>query len=104
MGGDRDGNPNVTAAITKEVILLSRWEAAKLYEKELTKLIRDFQWKNVQKNSKTTGKTFEPYRVYLRPLRNEVRKTHRLIERHLVAKKPLDKKKLLSSKEEILKP
>ena len=39
MGGDRDGNPNVTAAVTKEVILLSRWEAAKLYEKELTKLI-----------------------------------------------------------------
>ena len=53
---------------------------------------------------KTTGKTFEPYRVYLRPLRDEMRKTHRLIERHLVAKKPLDQKKLLSSKEEILKP
>ena len=33
MGGDRDGNPNVTSTITKEVILLSRWEAAKLYEK-----------------------------------------------------------------------
>ncbi|MBD1156539.1 phosphoenolpyruvate carboxylase, partial [Pelagibacterales bacterium SAG-MED16] len=33
MGGDRDGNPNVTAKVTKEVILLSRWEAAKLYEK-----------------------------------------------------------------------
>ena len=32
MGGDRDGNPNVTADVTKEVILLSRWEAAKLYE------------------------------------------------------------------------
>ena len=34
MGGDRDGNPNVTANVTKEVILLSRWEAAKLYEKD----------------------------------------------------------------------
>jgi phosphoenolpyruvate carboxylase len=33
MGGDRDGNPNVTSTTTKEVILLSRWEAAKLYEK-----------------------------------------------------------------------
>ena len=105
MGGDRDGNPNVTAAITKEVILLSRWEAAKLYDKELTKLIRGLSMEKCSKKIlKTTGKTFEPYRVYLRPLRNEMRKTHRLIERHLVAKKPLDQKKLLSSKEEILKP
>ena len=49
MGGDRDGNPNVTAKVTKEVILLSRWEAAKLYEKSLTKIIRSYQWKSVQK-------------------------------------------------------
>ena len=105
MGGDRDGNPNVTAVITKEVILLSRWEAAKLYEKELTKLIRGLSMEKCSKRIlKTTGKTFEPYRVYLRPLRDQMRKTHRLIERHLVAKKPLDQKKLLSSREEILKP
>ena len=105
MGGDRDGNPNVTAATTKEVILLSRWEAAKLYEKELTKLIRGLSMEKCSnKISRITGKTFEPYRVYLRPLRDKMRKTHRLIERHLVAKKPLKQKKLLSSKEEILKP
>ncbi len=105
MGGDRDGNPNVTAIVTKEVILLSRWEAAKLYEKELTKLIRSL---SIEKCSKKiinkTGKTFEPYRVYLRPLRNKMRSTHKLIEQHLVYKKSLDQKKLLSSREEILKP
>ena len=105
MGGDRDGNPNVTADTTKEVILLSRWEAAKLYEKELTKLIRGLSMEKCSnKILRTTGKTFEPYRVYLRPLRDKMRKTHRLIERHLVAKKPLKQRKLLSSKEEILKP
>jgi len=105
MGGDRDGNPNVTAAVTKEVILLSRWEAAKLYEKELTKLIRSLSIEKCSKKIlKKTGKTFEPYRVFLRPLRNKMRTTHRLIEQHLVGKKPLEQKKLLSTKEEILKP
>ena len=105
MGGDRDGNPNVTSVTTREVILLSRWEAAKLYEKELTKLIRSLSMEKCSKKIlKKTGKTYEPYRVFLRPLRNKMRKTHRLIERHLVAKKPLNQKKLLSSKEDILKP
>jgi len=42
MGGDRDGNPNVTSEVTRKVILLSRWEAAKLYEKALTKIIRSY--------------------------------------------------------------
>ncbi len=105
MGGDRDGNPNVTAKVTKEVILLSRWEAAKLYEKELTKLIRSFSMEKCSKKIiKKTGKTFEPYRVYLRPLRDKMRITHRTIENHLIRNKPLNQKKLLSSKEEILKP
>jgi phosphoenolpyruvate carboxylase len=53
---------------------------------------------------KHTGKTYEPYRVFLRPLRDKMRTTHRMIEQHLVNKKPLDQKQLLSSKEEILKP
>ncbi len=105
MGGDRDGNPNVTSKVTKEVILLSRWEAAKLYEKELTKLIRSL---SIEKCSKKilskAGNSFEPYRVFLRPLRNKMRLTHKLIEQHLVNKVPLDQKKLLSSREEILKP
>jgi phosphoenolpyruvate carboxylase len=105
MGGDRDGNPNVTAKVTKEVILLSRWEAAKLYEKTLTKIIRSYSMEKCSKQIlKKTGKSYEPYRVFLRPLRNKMRTTHRIIEQYLVNKKPLDQKKLLNSKEEILKP
>ena len=105
MGGDRDGNPNVTSEVTKNVILLSRWEAAKLYEKSLTKIIRSYSMKKCsQKILRQVGKSFEPYRVFLRPLRDKMRITHRLIEQHLVNKKPIDQKKLLSSREEILKP
>ena len=105
MGGDRDGNPNVTAKVTKEVILLSRWEAAKLYEKTLTKIIRSYSMEKCSNQIlKKTGKSYEPYRVFLRPLRDKMRTTHRMIEQHLVNKKPLDQKKLLNSKEDILKP
>ena len=105
MGGDRDGNPNVTAEVTKEVILLSRWEAAKLYEKSLTKLIRSYSMGKCSKEiKKKTGETFEPYRVYLRPLRDKMRVTHRSIEQHLVYNKPLNEQILLNSREEILKP
>ena len=105
MGGDRDGNPNVTAKVTKEVILLSRWEAAKLYEKSLTKIIRSYSMEKCSKKIlRTVGKSYEPYRLFLRPLRDKMRTTHRMIEQHLVNKKPLDQKMLLSEREEILKP
>ncbi len=105
MGGDRDGNPNVTAKVTKEVILLSRWEAAKLYEKSLTKIIRSYSMKKCSKKiSSKVGKTFEPYRVFLRPLRDKLRLTHTSIEQYFINKTPLDKNILLSSTEEILKP
>ena len=93
MGGDRDGNPNVTAEVTKEAVLLSRWEAAKLYEKQLTKLLRSLSMKNCSKEIlRKTGKVFDPYRVFLRPLRDKMRITHILIKEHLVNKKPLDQK------------
>ncbi|KAM1741112.1 hypothetical protein ACFX12_011278 [Malus domestica] len=38
MGGDRDGNPNVTAKVTKDVSLLSKWMAIDLYIRELDNL------------------------------------------------------------------
>ncbi len=105
MGGDRDGNPNVTANVTKKVILLSRWEAAKLYEKALTKIIRSYSMEKCSKKIlRKVGNSFEPYRVFLRPLRDKMRITHRSIEQYLVNKKPLNQKILLSSREEILKP
>jgi len=105
MGGDRDGNPNVTAQVTKKVILFSRWQAAKLYEKELTKLIQDLSMKECSpKIKKITGKTFEPYRVYLRPIRDKIRSTYKIIENHLNNYEPLKEDELLQDKNEILKP
>ncbi len=105
MGGDRDGNPNVTSEVTKKVILFSRWQAAKLYEKELTQLIQDLSMEECSPAiSRVTGKSFEPYRVYLRPLRDKVRNTYQLIEAHINFNKPLNEKKLLQDKYEIINP
>ena len=39
MGGDRDGNPFVTAEVTREVVFLSRWRAADLYYKAVDALM-----------------------------------------------------------------
>ena len=39
MGGDRDGNPNVTAKVTLQVNLLMRARAAELYYREVEKLL-----------------------------------------------------------------
>ena len=105
MGGDRDGNPNVTAEVTKKVILFSRWQAAKLYEKELTKLIQDLSMKECSPQIKRiTGKTFEPYRVYLRPIRDKIRLTYQSIENYLTKSEPINDSKLLQDKNEILYP
>ena len=41
LGGDRDGNPNVTPEVTIEVILQQRLRAAKLYLNDLNELYGD---------------------------------------------------------------
>lgn len=38
MGGDRDGNPNVTAKVTHSVSYLARWMAADMYIREVDQL------------------------------------------------------------------
>ena len=105
MGGDRDGNPNVTSKITKEAILLSKWEAANLYEKEFTKLIQNLSLHECSiKIKKIVGNTWEPYRVFLRPIRNKLQQTQ--IEIELSLKESREPKKLLIVKsiDEILNP
>ncbi len=105
MGGDRDGNPNVNHKITKEVILLSRWEAANLYEKEFTKLIQHLSlYECNRKIKKFAGKSQEPYRAYLRPIRNKLKNTQKHIENYLIEGKKLDEKQLVASANEIIEP
>src|SRR5690606_22736010 len=41
MGGDRDGNPNVTHKVTQQVLLLGRSMAAELYARDAQNLVDD---------------------------------------------------------------
>jgi len=105
MGGDRDGNPNVTAKTTEEVVLLSRWEAANLYEKEFTKIIQKLSMHECSKElKKKVGDSQEPYRAYLRPIRNKLKATQQEIEIFLNQKKPLKESLLVQSVSEIINP
>jgi len=105
MGGDRDGNPNVTAKTTEQVVLLSRWEAANLYEKEFTKIIQKLSMHECSNElKKKVGNSQEPYRAYLRPIRNKLKTTQKEIEIFLNERKPLKETLLVQSVSEIINP
>ncbi|MDH0293138.1 phosphoenolpyruvate carboxylase [Pseudomonas sp. GD04087] len=82
MGGDRDGNPNVTAAITREVLLLARWMAADLYLRDVDSLASDLSMQQASDELRAAvGDLAEPYRALLKQLRERLRATRAWAER-----------------------
>jgi phosphoenolpyruvate carboxylase len=76
MGGDRDGNPAVTADVTRRAVYLARWLAAELLYKELSDLRQELSMNNASPElTATVGDVHEPYRALLRPLRERIRAT-----------------------------
>jgi len=89
MGGDRDGNPNVTATITSEVLLLSRWQAADLYLADITNLLEELSMTRCNEQLRElSGGAHEPYRHVLRELRSLLRRTRTAIELELEGELP----------------
>ncbi|UXJ54153.1 phosphoenolpyruvate carboxylase [Pseudomonas citronellolis] len=84
MGGDRDGNPNVTATVTREVLLLARWMAADLYLRDVDSLAADLSMQQASEELLAeTGEVAEPYRALLKQLRERLRATRAWAERAL---------------------
>lgn len=88
MGGDRDGNPRVTARVTREVLLLSRWMAATLYLQEVEALISELSLQAADRKLRAqVGDAWEPYRVMLKRVRARLRLTLRYLEGRLEGKR-----------------
>ena len=70
IGGDRDGNPNVTHEVTAQVLLLGRWMAANLYLKDIKKLATDLSMSAASQELMEClpGNSKTPYREILTPL------------------------------------
>lgn len=81
MGGDRDGNPFVTAKVTREVMLLSRWMATDLYLRDLKPLISELSMGDCSAEMQAiVGDSREPYWVILKALREKLLATRRWCE------------------------
>jgi len=74
MGGDRDGNPYVTAEVTREVLLLGRWQAASLYIEAVDRLVQELSMSEATEALYVAaGQHREPYRTLLQGLRKRLR-------------------------------
>ncbi len=91
IGGDRDGNPNVTPEVTRQVCGLARWIAADLYSREVQALLGELSLvKCSDELRKRVGASREPYRTLLREVRRRLQVTLENAEKQIADKTGLD--------------
>ncbi|MBS0910398.1 phosphoenolpyruvate carboxylase [Tatumella sp. JGM118] len=107
MGGDRDGNPNVTAPVTRHVIQLSRWKAADLFLRDIGVLISELSMSVCTDEVRELcgdPEALEPYRVILKRLRTQLTTTQSYLERRLKGERPSRPADLLIANEQLWDP
>ena len=76
IGGDRDGNPNVTPEITRKAAWMARWVAADLYIREIDALRTELSVGTASEELRAlVGNAGEPYRALLRGVAGRLRAT-----------------------------
>jgi phosphoenolpyruvate carboxylase len=110
IGGDRDGNPNVTAQITLETLFLARWTATNLYLQDISILQNSLSLTKPLTNCSPelrniVGGTEEPYQVLLERIKNHLIHTRQWAENQLEKKEhPFDKDSIYLQTKDFLEP
>lgn len=104
MGGDRDGNPFVTHNVTREVLLIARSIAARLYVRDLIPLMDELSVSCCTKEVRElVGDAPEPYWAILRKLIADLKATQKWIDGQLEGKKDQGKN-IITRSEQIMQP
>ncbi len=107
MGGDRDGNPNVTAEVTRRVLLLSRWKATDLFLRDIAVLVSELSMSECTPEVRELcgdPDALEPYRVIMKRLRSQLTNTQAYLERRLKGERLPRPDDLLISNEQLWDP
>jgi len=84
IGGDRDGNPNVTALVTREVLLLAQWQACELFSADVALLYEELSASTAtDRLIAKAARAHEPYRALLKPLLVRLRQQKQALEEAL---------------------
>ncbi|MCG8518231.1 MAG: phosphoenolpyruvate carboxylase [Pseudomonadales bacterium] len=104
MGGDRDGNPNVTHQVTQQVFLLGRWMAADLYLRDIKALRAELSmWQASDELRASVGDSREPYREVLGQLRERLVRTRDWAEARIKGE-PADASDILFENRDLTDP
>jgi phosphoenolpyruvate carboxylase len=89
IGGDRDGNPNVTPEVTRQTTWLARWQAADLYLREIVRLRAELSLTRASRElCDRVGDAREPYRALLAGVRDRLAATRAWAEASLEREQP----------------
>ncbi|OSM97812.1 phosphoenolpyruvate carboxylase [Lonsdalea populi] len=107
MGGDRDGNPNVTAKITRRVLLLGRRRAAALFLNDVQELVSELSMSACTPElQKLAGgdSVQEPYRQLMKRMRAQLVATLNYLDTQLDGKSAPEPQDLLVCNEQLWDP